>query len=318
MASTDIVDHEPDTGDFRQGLIDGLSRDPKDIPAKFLYDERGSELFEQICETDDYYPTRTEIGIMETCLERVSELIGPRARIVEFGAGSGRKTRMFLKALESPAAYLPIEISKAALRGCAERMQTAFPDLEITPICADYTEPVELPAPPSSVGRTVGYYPGSTLGNFEPDEAASFLRRIHDLCGDNGGLFIGIDLVKDRDTLEAAYDDSAGVTEAFTMNILDRANREADADFDRDAFRFEAQWQPEHQRVQLRLVSREAQTVHVGDTPFEFEAGERIVTEHSYKFRLDQFAELARDTGFSPVENWTDDDELFSLWYLET
>jgi dimethylhistidine N-methyltransferase len=318
MASTDIVDYEPDIGDFRQGLVDGLSKDPKDIPAKFLYDERGSELFEQICETDDYYPTRTEIGIMETCLDEVSELIGPRARIVEFGAGSGRKTRMFLDALEEPAAYLPIEISKAALRGCAERMRKAFPELEVIPICADYTEPVELPKPSTSTGRTVGYYPGSTLGNFEPDEAAAFLKRIHQLCGDDGGLVIGIDLVKDRETLEAAYDDSESVTEAFTMNILDRANREADADFDRDAFDFEAEWQPENRRVQLRLVSTQAQTVHVGDESFDFEAGEPMVTEHSYKFELDQFAKLARETGFTPVETWTDDQEYFSLWYLET
>jgi dimethylhistidine N-methyltransferase len=318
MASTDIVDHEPDIGDFRKGLVDGLSKDPKDIPAKFLYDERGSELFEEICETDDYYPTRTEIGIMETCLDEVSEWVGPRARIVEFGAGSGRKTRMFLDALEEPAAYLPIEISKAALRGCAERMREAFPDLEVIPICADYTEPVELPEPSASTARTVGYYPGSTLGNFEPDEAAAFLQRIRQLCGEDGGLVIGIDLVKDRETLEAAYDDSEGVTEAFTMNILDRANREADADFDRDAFDFEAEWQPENRRVQLRLVSKRAQTVHVGDESFDFEAGEPIVTEHSYKFQLEQFADLARDTGFTPVETWTDDREHFSLWYLET
>jgi dimethylhistidine N-methyltransferase len=318
MASTDIVDHEPNIGDFRQGLVDGLSKNPKDIPAKFLYDERGSELFEEICETDDYYPTRTEIGIMETCLDEVSELVGPRARIVEFGAGSGRKTRMFLGALDKPAAYLPIEISKSALRGCAERMRKAFPDLEVIPICADYTEPVELPEPSASTGRTVGYYPGSTLGNFEPDEAAAFLERIHQLCGEDGGLVIGIDLVKDRETLEAAYDDSEGVTEAFTMNILDRANREADANFDRDAFDFEAEWQPENRRVQLRLVSKRAQTVHVGDESFDFEAGELVVTEHSYKFELDQFAALARQTGFTPVETWTDDQEHFSLWYLET
>ena len=318
MASTDIVDYEPDIGDFRQGLVDGLKKEPKDIPAKFLYDERGSELFEQICDTDDYYPTRTEIAIMETCLDEVSELIGARARIVEFGAGSGRKTRMFLDALDTPAAYLPIEISKAALRGCAERMRKAFPQLEILPICADYTEPVELPEPSASFGRTVGYYPGSTLGNFEPDEAAAFLRRIRDLCGDDGGLVIGVDLVKDRETLEAAYDDSEGVTEAFTMNILDRANREADADFDRNGFEFEAEWQPDEQRVQLRLVSQRAQTVHIGETTVDFDAGEHVVTEHSYKFRLDQFAELARETVFTPVEAWTDDEERFSLWYLET
>ena len=313
---TDIVDLGPEPEDFRTALLEGLSGGQKSIPCKFLYDERGSELFERICELDEYYPTRTELGIMDAHIAEMAEAIGPWARLVEFGAGSGVKTKLLLSALESPAVYSPIEISKSALRGCAETMRTAFPDLEIIPVCADYTEPMVLPDPEGDVEKTVAYFPGSTIGNFEPDAAVDFLGRIADLCGDGGGLLIGVDRFKSAEIIEPAYNDSEGVTRQFTSNLLRRANREAGADFDLDQFEHRAVFNEEAGRVEIYQVSQRDQTVHVGERRFDFEAGEGILTEHSYKYTPARFRGIAVAAGFEVAEVWTDADDWFSVWYL--
>ena len=313
---SDIIDLGPETDDFRSALLEGLSGARKSIPCKFLYDERGSELFEGICELEEYYPTRTEIGIMESEVGAMAERVGPRARIVEFGAGSGRKTRLLLRALEAPVSYLPIEISKSALRHCAAAMGEEFPGLEVVPICADYTEEVELPEASPAVEKTVAYFPGSTIGNFEPDEAVAFLARIAGMCGSGGGLLIGVDLFKSPEIIEPAYDDSRGVTREFTSNLLRRANREAGADFDLEHFDHRAIFNQQEGRVEIYQVSQRQQTVHVGDRAFEFDAGEAILTEHSYKYTPERFRGVAEAAGFGVAETWTDADELFSVWYL--
>ena len=312
----DIIDLGSETNDFRTALIEGLSGRQKSIPCKFLYDERGSELFEQICELEEYYPTRTELGIMEEYVDEMAARIGSRARIVEFGAGSGRKTRLLLGALDEAATYMPIEISTSALRQCAESLQGEFPDLEIVPICGDYTEELNLPDPRENVGRTAAYFPGSTIGNFEPDDAVDFLSRIADLCRPDGGLLIGVDLFKSADVIEPAYNDSEGVTEEFTSNLLRRANREAGADFDLEDFEHRAIFNENEGRVEIYQVSQRDQTVHIGDHAFHFDSGEAILTEHSYKYAPERFRSVAEAAGFEVGEVWTDDDELFSVWHL--
>jgi len=313
---TDIIDLAPESDDFREALLRGLSRDQKSVPCKFLYDERGSRLFERICELDEYYPTRTELGIMREHAGEMADRIGPRALIVELGAGSGKKTHLLLEALEDPAAYLPIEISEAALRHCADTIGEAFPDLEIHPICADYTEPLDVPALADSDERTVAYFPGSTIGNFEPGDAAGFLSRIADLCGRGGGMLMGVDLYKSPEIIEPAYNDSEGVTAAFSNNLLRRANREAGADFDLEQFEHRAVFDEEKGRIEISQVSQIPQTVRVGDATFDFEEGEGIAIEYSYKFTPDRFRRLAETAGFRAEEMWTDEDELFSVWCL--
>jgi len=313
---SEIVDLAPEPADFRRELIEGLSSEPKFIHHKFLYDERGSELFEEICRLDEYYPTRTELAIMRENVDEMAEAVGLNARIVEFGSGSGIKTHLLLESLENPVSYLPIEISKAALRGCAESISEEFPGLDVIPICADYTQSIDLPDAAPEVETTTGYFPGSTLGNFRPEHAVDFLGRIAEMCGPGGGLLIGIDLFKDRETLESAYDDSEGVTAAFSGNLLRRANRELDADFDLDAFVHEAHFNEAEERVEISQVSQRPQTVHVDDHSFDFEEGEKILIEYSHKYRPERFQGLADRAGFEVGQTWTDEDEMFSVWYL--
>jgi dimethylhistidine N-methyltransferase len=313
----EIIDFEPASDDFRLALVEGLRQRPRNVPCKFLYDARGSELFEQICELDDYYSTRKEMEIFEEAIDEMAERIGPRARIVEFGSGSGRKTEFVLQHLHDPVSYLPIEISKSALRHCAASIQKACPTLEIVPICADYMQTIELPEPSGEVERTVGFFPGSTIGNFEPEEARAFLERIADMCGEGGGLLLGVDLIKNRDVLKRAYDDREGVTAEFNLNLLRRANRELDADFDLDAFEHRAIFNEDQSRIEMHLVSQTHQTVQIGDESFEFESDDSIHTENSYKYTPERFRELSAEAGFRPRETWTDDEEYFSVWYLE-
>jgi dimethylhistidine N-methyltransferase len=312
----DLIDYAPEPADYRAALLEGLSGDDKSIPCKFLYDARGSELFEEICELDAYYPTRTELAIMQQYLRRMARWVGPRSRVVEFGSGSGLKTRLLLESLDSPVSYLPIDISRSALRGCAASIADDLPDLDIVPICADYTEPIALPEPAAEVRRTVAYFPGSTIGNFEPGEAVAFLSRIAEMVGPDGGLVIGADQVKSRDILERAYDDPEGVTAAFNLNLLRRANREAGADFELEAFAHQAVYNADRRRIETYLVSRRDQTVAVGDERIEFREGERIWTEHSYKYTPDSFRRMAEQAGFAVDQMWTDEREWFGVWAL--
>jgi dimethylhistidine N-methyltransferase len=302
---------------FLSEALAGLTKPRKTLPCKYFYDARGSQLFEEICGLDEYYPTRTELGIMEEHVDGMADAVGPDVRLVELGAGSGRKTRLLLDALDGPAAYLPVEISQAALDGCARRLREAFPDLEVLSVCADYTRKVDLPRPQTAYEGTAAYFPGSTIGNFEPDEARTFLNRVARLVGEGGGLLIGVDLQKERDVLEDAYNDARGVTAAFNLNLLERINRELDGDFDLDAFHHRARWNPDEGRIEMHLVSRRPQQVSLADEAIDFDEGEYITTEYSYKYTQESFEALAQSAGFEAKQVWTDDREWFSVWYLE-
>lgn len=310
-------DLEPVVEDFRDAVIAGLSASPKSIPCKFLYDEHGSRLFERICELDEYYLTRTEIGILDSAAAEIAELVGPRAQLIEFGSGSSRKVRILLGALKSPAAYMPIDISREHLLASAETLARDHPGLEVAPVCADYTAALELPAlSGGAAARKVGFFPGSSIGNFAPERAEAFLAGVARMLGTDGGLLIGVDLKKDRAILEAAYDDRDGVTAAFNLNLLRRINRELDANFDLGAFRHRAVYNETLGRIEIYLVSTREQTARVAGRRIDFAEGESIHTENSYKFEMDQFLELAAGAGFAPGRCWTDPARLFSLHYL--
>ncbi len=302
-------------GDFGRALIAGLKASPKSLPCKFFYDEAGSILFDQICELPEYYPTRTELALLEARATDFAALIGPDAELVEFGAGAGRKVRILLDALERPHGYLPIDISGDYLQGVADKLDADYPELRVRLVIADYTKPFALPAK-SSGARRVGFFPGSTIGNFKRAEAIAFLRMAADkLAG--GGLLIGVDLVKDPSILHAAYNDSAGVTAAFNKNILARANAELGADFDLDGFAHYAFYDPRAQRIEMHLVSLARQRVHLLGQDILFAEGETTHTEDSHKYTLDGFRALAVEAGFSPRAAWTDPDHLFSIHWLE-
>jgi len=310
-----LVDQAPDTESFRDAALEGLSRPQKQISSKFLYDERGSKLFDRICELDEYYPTRTEIGIMQAYVQEMVAAIGPRARLVELGSGSSLKTRILLDHLDDLSVYVPIDISKAHLVAAAEQIAEEYPRIPVQPLCADYTATFELPDPPRPTARTVVYYPGSTVGNFQPDDAKAFLRRIAEGLDDDAGLLIGVDLKKEVDVMEAAYNDAEGVTAAFNKNLLRRMNRELDATFDLDRFEHHSVWDEEKGCVESFLRSTEEQTVRVAGRSFAFGAGETIHTEYSYKYTLDDFADLMAAAGFSVEKVWTDDRSYFSVQY---
>jgi dimethylhistidine N-methyltransferase len=248
----------------------------------------------------------------------MAEAVGPRAALIEYGSGSSQKTRMLLDALPALAAYVPIDISGAYLHAQAERLRAQFSETLILPVVADFTAPFSLPALPPDTTRRVVYFPGSTIGNFDEAAALRFLRRMGEVAGQGGGLLIGVDLVKDRDTLVRAYDDPEGVTAAFNKNLLRRINDELGGAFDLNAFRHEARWNDEADRIEMHLVSTQAQTVAIGDAAFEFEAGESIHTENSHKYTLDGFARLAGRAGWLRRAVWTDPREWFSVQYFET
>jgi dimethylhistidine N-methyltransferase len=255
------------------------------------------------------------MGIMQAHVEAMADAIGPRARLVEYGSGSSRKIRILLDHLEDLAAYVPVDISRDHLLSAAEALAEDYPDLPIQPLCADYTTAFDLPEPPRAPARTVAYYPGSTIGNFPPEAARAFLAHVREVVGADGGLLIGVDLKKDVDVLEAAYNDASGVTAAFNKNLLRRMNRELDATFDLDRFEHESVWNEEEGCIDSYLRSREAQTVTVAGETVAFEDGETIHTEYSYKYTLDDFADLVHEVGFAVDEVWTDEHTYFSVQY---
>ncbi len=303
--------------DERQEILDGLRGQPKQVSPKFFYDELGSQLFDEICEQPEYYPTRTELDIMEDNLDEIAGLLGPAVSLIEYGSGSSTKTRLLLDRLQEPTAYVPVDISKEHLASAAERLAAEYPDVEVLPVCTDFTKPFALPALNRAAARNVVYFPGSTIGNFNMDDALNLLKVMRSEAGDDGGLLIGVDLIKSREILEPAYNDVAGVTADFNLNLLRRLNREHDADFELDKFRHEAVYDEDQNRIEMRLIALTEHTVNVGDEEFAFEAGEHIVTEHSHKFGVEQFAELAARAGFDVRSVWTDDDALFSVQYLQ-
>jgi dimethylhistidine N-methyltransferase len=296
-------------------VLHGLAQTPKRLPCKLFYDALGSRLFERICDLKEYYLTRTELGILHRHAADMAAAAGPECVLVEFGSGASVKTRVLLDVLERPKAYVPIDISRSALEASVLALRSAYPSLDVSPVCADYLQELELPAR-GPCGRTLVFFPGSTIGNFDPPEAVAFLRRVRELCAPSGLLLIGVDLKKDRATLEAAYDDRAGVTAEFNRNILRVVNRECRAGFALESFAHRAVYDERAGRIEMHLVSRLRQTVEVGDRRVAFEAGEHIVTEHCYKYDLDQFRGLARKGGFEPRRDWTDAKGRFSVQLL--
>ena len=295
-------------------MVAALATHPHAISPKYFYDVEGSRLFDRICELPEYYPTRTEIGILERSVGEMAALAGRGAEIVEFGAGSLRKVRLLLGAFDAPARYLPIDISGDHLRDAAAILRAEFPRLDVDPVVTDYTQQIELPAA-AGPGRRIGFFPGSTLGNFGPQEALAFLQRAARLLR-GGALLLGADLVKDPQLLHAAYNDAQGVTAAFNLNLLVRANRELGANFVPAQFAHYAFYNAPLQRIEMHLVSRVRQVVALGGERFVLEEGECLHTENSYKFTIDGLRELAVRAGFRPGPVWTDPQRLFSVHWL--
>ena len=311
-----VVDLHPKLGDLRQEAIEGLGRSQKALPCKYFYDALGARLFEAITELPEYYPTRTEIAIMSRADHEMAEAIGSHATLVEFGSGVGLKTQKLLDALIDPSGCLLIDISRAALETSAHQLADRYEDMEVIGVCADYTQPLRLPRPHRPSARTVAFFPGSTIGNFTHDEAVRFLERVAELVGQSGGLLVGIDRKKDPKVIEDAYNDSLGVTAAFNLNILRRLN-ESGADFDLSKFRHHAPYVENEGRIEMRLVSEVEQSVRIGSASVALSAGEHIVTEHSHKYDLDQFEEMARAAGFRLTKQWSDERDWFSVCFLE-
>ena len=313
--SLELCDLSPERERFLADVLEGLGRGPKALPCKYFYDARGSALFDRICTLPEYYPTRTELGILRRHAAAMAAAIGPRALLVEYGSGSSTKTRLLLDRLAEPAAYVPVDISRDHLLASAEALAAHYPNLRVIPVCADFTAPFALPEVPGAA-RVVGYFPGSTIGNFGPAEARKFLADVAEQCGPGGALLIGVDLQKPRAVLEAAYDDARGVTAEFNRNLLRRANRELGADVDLAAFDHRAFWNAAQGRVEMHLVSRRDQVVHVAERAIPFAKGETIHTENSHKYELGGFAALAAAAGFDVERVWTDDAGLFSVQLL--
>ena len=301
---------------FYRDLTCGLRAQPKRIPCKYFYDRRGSELFDQICELDEYYLTRTELKIMRRHAAEMARQLGHRSLIVELGSGSSVKTRVLLDHLCDSVAYSPVDISREHLLHVAAELSSDYPHLEILPIVADFVRDFELPRPARQEDSVHVYFPGSTIGNFEHDDALQLLDRIAQLCRPTGGLLIGIDLQKDTSVIEAAYNDRGGITDRFNLNLLARANRELNADFRLDQFHHRAFYDTEHHRVDIALVSETQQTVTIGGESFELSSGEAIHTEYSHKYTVKSFAQMAHQAGLSLVQHWTDEREYFAVLYL--
>ena len=301
---------------FLSEIIAGLSQSQKTLPCKFFYDEHGSRLFNEICELEEYYPTRTENQILRDNIKEIGGCIGRGCRLVEFGSGTSAKTRHLLAHIPDMSEYIPIDISGQQLLESSVQLASEFPDLEINPIEADYGEILKLPNSRRKSKRTVAFFPGSTIGNLQPEEAVAFLRNIAVLCGNDGGLLIGVDRKKERRILEAAYNDRKGVTAKFNLNILARANRELGADFDLSAFHHRAPYNETHGRIEMHLLSKCSQVVRLDSQDFSFEEGEHIITEYSYKYALRDFERLVLRAGFEPVKNWKDSNEFFSVLFL--
>ena len=313
MFGTDRRGKRAAPDDFSRELIAGLRARPRRVSPKWFYDERGSRLFEEICELPEYYPTRTELALLERHAPEVAGLIGANAEVVEFGAGASRKIRLLLAALPSPARYLPVDISGEHLVQAAQALQDDHPGLRVEPVVADFTVALRLPAP---AGTRVGFFPGGSIGNFDPAAARRLLRRMARWLS-GGSLLIGVDLIKDPALLHAAYNDARGVTAAFNLNLLARANRELGADFDLEQFAHSAFYNPPLARIEMHLMSRREQTVSFCGERFDFPEGDSVHTESSYKYTVPGFRQLARAAGWSPRALWVDAARQFSLHWLQ-
>ena len=312
-----MLEHEIGQVDERSDILDGLNQDQKQLSPKYFYDETGSRLFDQICDLPEYYLTRTELGIMREHVEAMTGLMGPRASIIELGSGSSLKTRILLDHVEEPAAYVPVDISRDHLLKTAGCLADDYPEIEILPVCADFTQSFELPEPAVEPDRHVVYFPGSTIGNFSRDDAIDLLKQVRQVVNGNGALLVGVDLIKPRKVVEAAYNDTAGVTAKFNKNILARINHDHAGAFDPSRFEHDAVYDEEHHRIEMRLISCEEQDIPIAGQSIHFEKGEYIVTEHSHKYSIDEFGSIGEEAEFSLKDIWTDPDQLFSVQFLE-
>ncbi|HVP11237.1 MAG TPA: L-histidine N(alpha)-methyltransferase [Phycisphaerae bacterium] len=302
--------------EFRLDVLKGLAGREKSLPCKYFYDETGSNLFERICGLPEYYLTRAELGILRRSAEELADLLGPHCLLIEFGSSSGLKTRMLLDHLIAPTAYVPIDVAREQLRVLAQELTREYPGLEVRPICADFTRLLSIPEDEISTQRRVVYFPGSTIGNFTPDEAVHLLLRTAELCGRSGGLLLGADLKKDPRLLDAAYNDSQGVTAAFNLNLLHRINCELMADFGIEDFWHHAFYNASQGRIEMYLVSRLDQRVRVAGHTFYFAEGESVCTEYSYKYTFRELQDLAAAAGFAVERIWVDEQKLFSVLYF--
>ena len=296
-------------------IVDGLSAEQKQISPKYFYDERGSQLFDAITQLPEYYLTNTELGIMRDNIDEIAALVGKQASLIEFGSGSSLKTRVLLEHLSELAAYVPVDISEEHLLNSAEEIREEFPHVDVLPVVADFTRRFDLPKPMVMPVRNVVYFPGSTIGNFEYDAAMELLRVMHHEAGKGGALLIGVDLQKDPAVIEDAYNDSAGITAEFNLNMLRHLNRDYGATFNVEEFEHSANYDSDAGRVVIELVSQTDQSVAIGDQKFDIADGESILTEYSHKYTLDGFAAMAGEAGFRVEKVWTDKDQLFSVQY---
>lgn len=309
-----FYDFHPPVADIRAEVLEGLSRQPKRLSPKYFYDQRGSQLFDAITELPEYYPTRTELGILEDNGDEIADFLGDNCMLMELGSGSSRKIRVLLDALQ-PAAYVPLDISKEHLLGSAEALARDYPELEVHAACTDYSSDFEVPELPEKLPRAA-FFPGSSIGNFEPDDARELLARVRRHLGNGGKLLIGVDLKKDNEILNAAYNDAQKITAAFNLNLLQRFNRELDADFELEQFDHYAFFNDVAGRVEMHLVSRSDHQVNIAGEAIRFAAGESLHTENSYKYTVEEFQRLADEAGFVNERVWTDEAELFSVHCL--
>jgi L-histidine Nalpha-methyltransferase len=308
--------HDISSDPFMADVVAGLSGYPKRLLPKYFYDEAGSQLFEEITRLPEYYLTRTELKILRDNAPAIAALIPRDSALVELGAGSATKAKIMLEAAPQISAYVPVDISAEFLGSEAAKLERDIPRVAVYPVATDFTKPFELPAAPRR-RPCVGFFPGSTIGNFEPHEASELLRLASGILGHDALFIVGADLAKDASTLHAAYNDAAGVTAKFNLNLLARINRELDADFDLAAFEHHACYNRERGRIEVYLASRKRQKVHVGGKTFDFRAGETIHTENSYKFTVKSFSALARGAGWAPVAVYTDSNEHFAVYVLK-
>ena len=309
-------DAHPGAGNLRREVIAGLSTSPRVIPPKFFYDRRGSELFDAICELPEYYQTRTEMGILRSCVNDLVGLIGPECLLIELGSGASKKVRLLLEELR-PSGYLGVDISKEFLLASTRRLASDYPWLDVHAACIDFSHTLEVPHCGND-NHKVAFFPGSSIGNFDPDDAILLMQRIAEMVNHAGHLLIGVDLKKDVRILNAAYNDTAGVTAEFNLNLLTRIRDELDSDIDPAAFDHYAFYNPGPGRIEMHLASTRPQRIRVEDCHFGFSAGETIHTENSYKYTIDEFANLASAAGFEQQQVWTDEAGLFSVQLLRT
>ncbi len=310
-------DLAPEADSFRDCVLDGLGQRNKAIPCRFLYDARGSMLFEAICELAEYYPTRTETAILTAYADDIAATMGQHCQLVEFGSGASRKVRRLLAAMPNPAAYVAIDISREALRHAANALAASFPELPVVAVCADYMRPLELPELPArSEGRRLGFFPGSTIGNLDPDGAIDFLAGCRSVIGADGAMLVGVDLKKEPRVLHAAYNDSQGITAAFNLNLLARINRELEGDFNLGRFAHDAFYNAAAGKIEIYIRSCADQIVTVAGRRFRFANGEQIHTEDSWKYSVPEFQQLAARAGYRAARWWTDPADLFSVHLL--